>query len=149
MWILGYPYAFQDLRYLPVFIKLLLSSTVSLLPLFFTPMEQSTKYGLLGAYFTLVCTLLHYTYGLRSDHLPVNTCHTLVLVVLELYKTLFHEWIFPTDEAQFLPLMATSVLCAFGITHSYAHFLFLVLGEEWLFAWEKWKCRWREQVIAR
>ncbi|KAI1722981.1 ALG6, ALG8 glycosyltransferase family domain-containing protein [Ditylenchus destructor] len=124
---------FKDLRFLDSFVPLCLGSLVSLLPLFFTPMEDVVKWVLTTGYFLVVVLVLFYIFGF----IPRNIFNMgggkwilMALISTDLYNIFVHQMVFGAEGAAFLPLMITSVICACAVCLSYCQFLYALFGEE-------------------
>uniref|UniRef100_A0A915D8W9 Alpha-1,3-glucosyltransferase n=1 Tax=Ditylenchus dipsaci TaxID=166011 RepID=A0A915D8W9_9BILA len=121
---------FQDLKYLACFTPLCLGSLFSILPLFFSPLEDLVKYCLTGGYIALVAIVLFYIFGLEcSKTLGKDTRLLKILMAVELYKCFIHKLVFG-QALPFLPLMSVSVVCAYSICLSYSRLLVVVFGEQ-------------------
>uniref|UniRef100_A0AC34FEC3 Ubiquinone biosynthesis monooxygenase COQ6, mitochondrial n=1 Tax=Panagrolaimus sp. ES5 TaxID=591445 RepID=A0AC34FEC3_9BILA len=119
--------AFDNLKFLDTFILLSVITPVTQFPLIFTPVENLVKYSLTVSYLVILVCLLRFVYRLPFFQIvsKANLGFTITVTLLEVYKVLVHESLFK-NSMQFLPLMLTSLICAVGVTLSYAQFFYIV-----------------------
>lgn len=110
--------AFMDRNLHNVLLRLTLAGTYSLLPLLFRPAEYVTKVTILIASYCFLKSLKP-SDEKRSTSLynRLDNLYTTLIILVEIYITLFHHLIL--SKYNFLPLMLVSSSSAIGLTASY------------------------------
>ncbi|XP_071086972.1 dolichyl pyrophosphate Glc1Man9GlcNAc2 alpha-1,3-glucosyltransferase-like [Haliotis cracherodii] len=107
----------------------------SLFPLLFTQFETPIKILLLALYTFYAFTSLGRIHGIpaRPTALPLlsslESLYLLGIVPLEIYNSVGHSALGLSQRFPFVPLLLTSVYCAFGITYCWLRFYWLTLSD--------------------
>jgi deoxyinosine 3'endonuclease (endonuclease V) len=119
--------AFDNIKFLDIFLLLSIITPVAQFPLIFTPVEDLVKYSITVSFLVILVCLIRFVYRLPFSQIvsKFNLGFTITVYLLEAYKVFGHELLFKSS-LDFLPLMLTSFICAVGVTVSYAQFFYIV-----------------------
>ncbi|KAE9552484.1 hypothetical protein FO519_004297 [Halicephalobus sp. NKZ332] len=141
--------AFDDLKYLDVFVLLSIITPMTQFPLIFTPLEDIVKYLLtMGTLFGLI-SVVNFSYQLKIGKIfsKTNMVFLVTASIIELYKIFIHKLLFK-DKMEFLPLMMTSIFCAIGVVTSFLQFFWILFFQRFKTMYIKYRCHRDERRIV-
>ncbi|KAI6191500.1 Alpha-1,3-glucosyltransferase [Aphelenchoides bicaudatus] len=141
--------AFKELKFIPTYLLLSMCTVVAQMPLIYeVPVENLIKYSLAIFYLAMQFAAFKLLFALPFKTMmpKTNRVFLIIFVALELYKQIVHSVLFK-DKADFLPLMATSVLCAIGIHLVFVQLLYEIFGQSVKLSIARRLCLQRESKI--
>jgi alpha-1,3-glucosyltransferase len=131
--------ALRDSRAAWIYYVLQCTATLSLFPLLFTPMENVLKPFLWVASMAGTYSVLQHLHGWDKETTDggtnnqtrsfyetfvhaVELCYLIGLVVVYAYYAVLHGYLFG-GKLEFLPLLAVSLYCAFGVIYCWLKFV--------------------------
>ncbi|XP_065884238.1 dolichyl pyrophosphate Glc1Man9GlcNAc2 alpha-1,3-glucosyltransferase-like isoform X2 [Dysidea avara] len=124
--------AVEDTKSARVFMLISTAGHIALFPLLYQPAELPIKISLCFVYWCVSYIGLNYTISFRKRPQRLlstfDKLYLLSLVFIQIYCCFLHDLLGLHSTLQFLPLLLTSVSCAFGVAYSWVLFYYNVLN---------------------